>query len=94
MDGLEKPSVSETPKIEALSNQEVLAFCDPMLDAKLQAELTELLAQNREGKLDERRQGRLEELIAAYRRGWVLKARAWKEAVARGLRPPLGTDAP
>jgi hypothetical protein len=26
--------------------------------------------------------------MADYRRGLVLKARAWKEAVARGLRPP------
>jgi hypothetical protein len=28
----------------------------------------------------------------AYRRGLVVKARALKEAVARGLRPPLADD--
>jgi hypothetical protein len=31
--------------------------------------------------------------MAAYRQGLVLKARALKEAVARGLRPPLADDA-
>jgi hypothetical protein len=31
--------------------------------------------------------------VDAYRRGLVLKARAWKEAVARRLKPPLSDDA-
>jgi hypothetical protein len=31
--------------------------------------------------------------MTLYRRGLVLKARAWKEAVERGLRPPLTDDA-
>ena len=36
---------------------------------------------------------RLDELMGVYRQGLVLKARAIKEAVTRGLRPPLADDA-
>jgi len=36
---------------------------------------------------------RLDQLMVLYRRGLKLKARAWKEAVARGLRTPLADDA-
>jgi hypothetical protein len=37
---------------------------------------------------------RLVGLMADHRRGLVLKARAWKEAVARGLRaPPVDNEA-
>ena len=40
------------------------------------------------------RGARLDDLMADYRRGLVLKARAWKEAVTRGLRtPPTDTEA-
>lgn len=63
-----------------------------MPDAE-QDELTELLARNREGELAPADRPRLDELLAAYRRGLVVKGRALKEAVARGLTPRLGEDA-
>jgi hypothetical protein len=38
-------------------------------------------------------QARLDDLMALYRRGLVLKARAWEETVTRGLRiPPKDAD--
>jgi hypothetical protein len=76
------------PPIEALPDAELLRWCDAQLDSARQTELSDLLAGHREGGLDEPARARLDELMADYRRGLVFKARAWKEAVARGLRPP------
>lgn len=78
--------------IEAMPDEEILALCDSELDPARQNELSEDLALLREGTLDENRRARLDELMSAYRQGLVLKARAWKEAVARGLRPPIGQE--
>ena len=80
------------PEIETLSDSELLARCDVSLEAELQEELSGLLSAAREGELDVPMRARLDQLIALYRRGMVQKARAWTEAVARGLRPSL-TDA-
>ena len=57
-----------------------------------QKELSDLLARNREGSLDQANRVRLDQLMLAYRTGLVLKARALKSAVARGLKPPLSSD--
>jgi hypothetical protein len=77
------------PPLEALPDVEVLALCDATLDAVPQEELSSLLAGMREGQLSDSEQARLEELMAVYRRGLVLKAKALKEAVDRGLRSRL-----
>ncbi len=82
------------PPIESLTDANILALCDAQLDAAPQAELSMLLADLREGELAASRQARLDELMAGYRRGLVVKARALKEAVARGLRPSLANHAP
>ena len=37
-------------------------------------------------------EGQIVQQRTSYRQGLVLKARALKEAVARGLRPPLAND--
>jgi hypothetical protein len=81
------------PSIEALSDDEVLAWCDARLDDARQAELSDLLAGHRTGGLDPAGRARLDALMADYRQGLVLKGRAWKEAVSRGLRPPPADDA-
>ena len=82
------------PDIEALPDDELLTRCDSALAADLQEELSGLLADAREDKLDAAGRARLDQLMALYRRGLVQKARAWREAVARGLRPSLtDTDA-
>src|SRR5262249_50251234 len=76
------------PEVDALPDDEVLRLCDAALEPDAQEALRGLLPASREGRLDAVGQERLEELMALYRRGLVLKARAWEEAVARGLRTP------
>jgi len=81
-------AAAELP-VDLLPDQEVLALCDMQMDRKQQEELSELLARNREGVLDQQGRARLDELMQVYRRGLVRKAQALKVAVERGLRPPL-----
>jgi len=82
------------PEIEALPDNELLARCDSALAADLQDELSGLLSDAREDTLDAAGRARLDELMSIYRRGTVEKARAWRAAVARGLRKSLtGADA-
>lgn len=81
------------PPVENLPDEAVLALCASQLPDAEQDELADLLARNREGELAPADRPRLDELLATYRRGLVLKARAFKEAVARGLTPRLGEDA-
>jgi hypothetical protein len=75
--------------VECLSDDEVLALCQCQLDAGQQEELSDLLAGNREGVLQDAERRRLDELMRVYRRGLVRKAQALKTAVARGLKPRL-----
>ena len=77
------------PDIEALPDDELLARCDAELAADLQEELSGLLSDAREDTLLESGRVRLDELMDLYRRGMVEKARAWRAAVARGLRKSL-----
>jgi hypothetical protein len=81
------------PAVESLPDAELLALCEATLEAAEQAELSSLLARLREERLAETDRGRLDQLMGAYRRGLVLKARAVKEAVTRGLRSPLDDHA-
>jgi predicted transcriptional regulator len=82
------------PNVEALPDDEVLRLCDATFEASEQDELSGLLADAREGVLDAAGRARLDGLMAEYRRALVLKARAWNEAVTRGLlAPPADTDA-
>jgi hypothetical protein len=83
----------DEPAVETLSDGELLALCDATLEEADQETLSSLLAGHREGKLSEAEKAELDALMDSYRRGLVLKARAWKEAVDRGLRPPLSDDA-
>ena len=85
--------VVEEPAVESLPDASLLALCDATLSAVDQDALSHLLAGHREGSLSGEETARLDELMAGYRRGLVLKARAIKEAVARGLRPPLANEA-
>jgi len=72
--------------VESQSDEQVVALCEAEMDTALQEELSDLLAQNREGNLAEASAPRLEELMQVYRRGLVRKSEAWKVAVARGLK--------
>jgi hypothetical protein len=82
----------DEPAVEALPDEALIRLCDATLGAVDQEELSRLLSGHREGLLSAEETGRLDALMAAYRQGLVLKARALKEAVARGLRPPLAND--
>jgi hypothetical protein len=83
----------EEPAVESLPDDALLALCDASLSAADQDALTALLTGHREGALSGEETARLDELMADYRRGLVVKARALKEAVVRGLRPRLDDDA-
>ena len=83
----------EEPAVEALPDGELLALCDATLGPVDQEALSVLLAGSREGKLSATEKASLDLLMDTYRRGLVLKARALKAAVSRGLRPPLTEDA-
>ncbi len=81
------------PDVGTMTDEELLRLCDSMLDAADQEELSRLLADSREGRLDAAGRERLDALISLYRRGTVRKARAWQEAVSRGLRHmPMAAD--
>jgi hypothetical protein len=81
------------PDLADLPDAKVLELCDATLDDARQRELSDLLGRWREGELAETEERRLDELMAVYRRGLVLKARAAHEAVARGLRARLDNHA-
>jgi len=85
-------AVSE-PVVESLPDDQILLLCESSLEPSPQEELSQLLAMLREGGLGDADRQRLDQLMAAYRRGLVLKARALKEAVSRGLKPRLSDDA-
>jgi len=75
--------------VEDLSNEEVLKLCDLQMPRKQQKELSDLLAKNREGELDDAGRARLDELMEIYQNGMVRKAEALMVAVKRNLRAPL-----
>jgi hypothetical protein len=83
---------ADEPPVEMLPDEQVLALSEGYLPEEQQAELSELLALNREGQLDETTRHRLDELMALYRRGLVRKAQAMRVAVERGLRPRLDEE--
>jgi hypothetical protein len=75
--------------VEELPDAEVLALRDLQLSENDQAELSALLAHQREGALSDDERGRLDTLMRSYRHEMVRKAQALKVAVDRGLQPPL-----
>lgn len=75
--------------LDALSDMELLSVCDSLLNPDDQGELSDLLEQNREGQLDPQARSRLGTLMTKYQQGLLRKARAWRIAVARGLRTNL-----
>lgn len=81
-------AAAEVPVV-LLPDDQVLALRDLEMDAAAQAELSDLLARQREGQLAADARVRLDALLTAYRRGMVCKAEALKVAVDRGLQPPL-----
>ncbi len=81
-------AVTDVP-IDAFPDDHVLALCELQMSEREQAELSDLLAGQREGTLDGAERARLAALMESYRRSTVRKAQSLQVAVARGLRPPL-----
>jgi hypothetical protein len=81
-------AAAEVP-LDALSDEEILSLCNMQMVSEDQAELSRLIAWNREGQLNEADHTRLDALMQIYRRGLVRKVRAWQVAVARGIRAAL-----
>ncbi|GAA6621841.1 hypothetical protein [Scytonema sp. NUACC26] len=81
-------AITDLP-VESLPNEQVLALCDLQMVPQQQESLSDLLARNQEGQLNELDVRQLDELMQIYRRGLVRKAKALKVAVERGLKPPL-----
>lgn len=75
--------------LETLDDGDLLAVCDVRMSEPEQAELSSLLAENREGHLDEAGKALLDERMRRYDQLLLRKAQALREAVARGLREPM-----
>jgi hypothetical protein len=83
----------EDAAVKAFPNEFLLTLCDLELDALQQADLSDLLARQREGLLTQADRDHMDALLGEYRRGLIQKARAWNEAVQRGLRPAPPAEA-
>jgi hypothetical protein len=80
-------AVADTP-MEELPDAEVLELARGQMTDQDQATLSDLL--ERQAELMQAERVQLDGVLATYRRGLELKARALKEAVVRGLMPGLG----
>lgn len=80
--------VSEVP-VNWLDDSRLLELIAEKLSDNDERELSDLLASNRERIMSLRERKRLDELMQIYGQGMVRKAEAMKEAVKRGLIPPL-----
>jgi len=76
-----------------LSDDQLKDLCDLKLDDAEQQQMSVLLEKQREQEIDPVESQRLELLMDNYRRGLLLKARALKEAVKRGLKARLDDHA-
>lgn len=81
-------SAAELP-VQYLSNEQILKLTAEQLPQPLQNELSDLLAKNREGRLQKNEHARLGDLMTLYRQGMVRKAEALHVAVERKLIAPL-----
>lgn len=78
--------------VESLPDEQVLAMCDLQMESTQQEIFSDLLARQREGQLNDQEVNQLNELMQFYRRGLILKAKALKVAVERGLKAPLNEE--
>jgi len=81
-------AVNEIP-VECLSDDEALVLFEMKFSDEQDAPLSDLLARQRENRLDSEGRRQLNELMRNYERGLLRKAQALRVAVERGLREPL-----
>jgi hypothetical protein len=76
---------------DSLTNEKILELFEAQMPKQEQEELSDLLEINRERIMSSNERKRLDELMQIYGQGMVRKAEATKEAVRRGLIPPLNS---
>jgi hypothetical protein len=79
---------SELP-VESLPDEQVLILCNLQMESQQQEILSDLLARQQEGQLNDIENSQLDEIMQVYRSGLVRKAKALKVAVKRGLIPAI-----
>ena len=84
--------VSAVPdlQVDSMSDDRVLALANLHFSEEEDDELSDLLALNREGEIDDVGRERLGELMRIYQIGLIRKSQGLCEAVKRGWREPLG----
>jgi hypothetical protein len=75
--------------VEALLDEEILGLAHSQMEPEQDAQMSELLAKQRENELTELETIDLSTLMQAYQEGWLRKTTALAEAVKRGLMEPL-----
>lgn len=88
LDGI-RMAVKPDLDIAALPDESILELARTVMPEAEQAELSELLAKQRESEINSWELNRLDQIMQQYRRGLLLKARAIDEAVTRRLMAPL-----
>jgi hypothetical protein len=83
------PEPADLTPVGQLSNGEVLALCELQLPSGQDQRLSELLDQQQAGLLSEVERPELTALMQTYQLRLLRKAQALREAVQRGLLPPL-----
>jgi hypothetical protein len=74
---------------EAWSDEEALEAADSQMADAEDRRLSELLQRQKAGTLQLKDQGELTALMGLYQRGLLRKSQGLREAVRRGLRPPV-----
>jgi hypothetical protein len=74
---------------ESWSDQEALDAADSQMPEAEDRRLSELLQRQQAGALQPKEQGELTALMGLYQRGMLRKSQGLREAVRRGLRPPV-----
>lgn len=75
--------------ITSLRDDQVMDIANLQAPPEDQKRLSELLVLNREDELTDEEQAEFDELMRRYNLGLLLKSQGLKEAVQRGLMPPL-----
>jgi hypothetical protein len=81
--------LADEPPLAARSDAEVLALAEAQMDPSQDRRLSDLLARQQAGRLAAGERAALLGLLQVYQDGLLRKAQALRQAVQRGLRPPL-----
>jgi hypothetical protein len=83
------PESGDLTSVRHLSDEQVLALCELQLPPEQDQRLSELLDRQQAGLMSEVERPELSGLMQTYQLKLLRKAQALREAVQRGLLPPL-----